>query len=90
VLAREANARGAGILRRNERPRQAERPKQAVNTPETKFARSGDIDIAYQQFGAGDRDIVMIPGWVSHVELAWELAEYASFLERLGKGASTW
>jgi class 3 adenylate cyclase len=51
---------------------------------ETRFARSGDVDIAYQVFGAGERDIVMTMGWVTHLEVMWELPELAYFLERLG------
>jgi class 3 adenylate cyclase/pimeloyl-ACP methyl ester carboxylesterase len=51
---------------------------------ETRFTRSGDVDIAYQVFGAGERDIVMTMGWVTHLEVMWELPELAYFLERLG------
>ncbi|HUL26437.1 MAG TPA: adenylate/guanylate cyclase domain-containing protein [Streptosporangiaceae bacterium] len=50
---------------------------------ETRFTRSGDVDIAYQVFGEGERDIVMTMGWVTHLELMWELPELAYFLERL-------
>jgi len=56
-----------------------------VSIPQTRFARSRDVDIAYQQFGAGERDIVLMPGWVTHIEVMWELAEGAHFLERLGR-----
>jgi pimeloyl-ACP methyl ester carboxylesterase len=52
--------------------------------PETRFTRAGDVDIAYQVVGAGQGiDVVFIPGWVSNLEVSWELQEYASFLERL-------
>ena len=52
--------------------------------PETQFTKVGEIDIAYQVVGQpGGLDIVFIPGWVSHLEVIWELPEYASFLERL-------
>lgn len=37
---------------------------------ETKYAKSGDINIAYQVVGEGPLDLVLIPGWVSHVEHA--------------------
>jgi pimeloyl-ACP methyl ester carboxylesterase len=50
---------------------------------ETRFTRSGDVDIAYQVFGQGERDIVMTMGWVTHLEVMWELPELAYFLERL-------
>jgi pimeloyl-ACP methyl ester carboxylesterase len=50
---------------------------------ETKYARSGDIHIAYQTLGRGPLDLVYVPGWVSHVELAWEEPTLAHFLRRL-------
>ena len=50
---------------------------------ETRYARSGDIHIAYQFVGQGPLDIVYVPGWVSHVELMWEEPDLASFLRCL-------
>lgn len=50
---------------------------------ETKYARSGDVHIAYQVVGQGPLDLVYVPGWVSHVELAWEEPMLARFLGRL-------
>jgi class 3 adenylate cyclase len=53
-------------------------------TPETRFTRVGDLDIAYQVVGPpADLDLVFIPGWVSHLEVMWELPEFARFLEGL-------
>lgn len=49
----------------------------------TQYARSGDVHIAYQVVGEGPFDLVYVPGWVSHVELAWEEPTTAHFLERL-------
>ncbi len=40
--------------------------------PETRYAKAGQVHIAYQVVGEGPRDLVLIPGWVSHVEYAWE------------------
>ena len=40
--------------------------------PETRYAKSGDVHIAYQVFGAGAVDLVMIAGGFSHLELRWE------------------
>lgn len=54
---------------------------------ETKYARSGDVHIAYQVFGEGDLDIVLVPGFVTHVELIWEAEPSARFLEALGSFA---
>jgi class 3 adenylate cyclase len=51
--------------------------------PETRYARSGSVSIAYQVAGDGRADLVFVPGWVSHIEYAWEEPNLASFLERL-------
>jgi pimeloyl-ACP methyl ester carboxylesterase len=51
--------------------------------PDTKYAKSGGVHIAYQVVGDGPPDLVLIPGWISHVELAWEEPALARFLRRL-------
>jgi pimeloyl-ACP methyl ester carboxylesterase len=51
--------------------------------PETRYAKHGDINIAFQVTGSGPTDLVYVPGWVSHVEYAWEEPSFAPFLERL-------
>ena len=51
--------------------------------PETRYAKSGDLNIAYQVVGDGPFDLVYVPGWVSNVELLWEKPKPARFLERL-------
>jgi class 3 adenylate cyclase len=51
--------------------------------PETQYARSGHLNIAYQVVGDGPVDLVYVPGWVSHVELAWELPDLVRGFERL-------
>jgi class 3 adenylate cyclase/pimeloyl-ACP methyl ester carboxylesterase len=51
--------------------------------PDTHYARSGGVDLAYQVIGDGPLDFVFVPGWVWNVELCWELAEIARFFERL-------
>ena len=56
--------------------------------PETRYAWSGETSIAYQVFGDGPIDIVLVPGWVSHLELAWEHAGYRRFMERLAAFAT--
>ena len=43
-----------------------------VDTPETRYARSGEVSIAYQVVGDGPFDLVWTPGALSHLELAWE------------------
>jgi class 3 adenylate cyclase/alpha-beta hydrolase superfamily lysophospholipase len=51
--------------------------------PRTHYARSGDVHIAYQVVGDGPVDLVYVPGWVSHVEYAWENPGFARTLRRL-------
>src|SRR5260370_32466192 len=48
-----------------------------------KSAKSGDVHIAYRVFGDGPRDIVLIPGTLSHVELLWEVPYNEHLLKRL-------
>jgi pimeloyl-ACP methyl ester carboxylesterase/class 3 adenylate cyclase len=55
--------------------------------PETRYARSGDLNIAYQVVGDGPRDLVYVPGWVSNVEVMWEDPGLAHCLERLASFA---
>jgi pimeloyl-ACP methyl ester carboxylesterase len=55
--------------------------------PDTRYARSGDVNIAYQVFGEGERTIVLVPGWVSNVEVFWDDPVMARFLERLASFA---
>jgi pimeloyl-ACP methyl ester carboxylesterase/class 3 adenylate cyclase len=56
----------------------------AVAAPETRYARSGDVSIAFHVFGSGPFDLVYVPGWVSNIELMWDNPRVASSLERLG------
>jgi pimeloyl-ACP methyl ester carboxylesterase len=51
--------------------------------PETRYARSGDVSIAYQVLGDGPRDLVFVPGIISHVEFFHELPGYTDFLRGL-------
>ena len=55
--------------------------------PKTAYAKSGDINIAYQIFGSGSVDLVYIPGWVSNIDLMWSCPELVNFFEELGKFA---
>jgi pimeloyl-ACP methyl ester carboxylesterase/DNA-binding CsgD family transcriptional regulator len=55
--------------------------------PETQYAKSGTVSIAYQVMGAGAIDLVLVPGFVSHVEVAWEEPKLARFLTRLASFA---
>src|SRR6202521_3826033 len=48
-----------------------------------KYARSGNVNIAYQVVGTGSLDLVLVLGWVSHLAYVWELPALARFLNRL-------
>jgi class 3 adenylate cyclase len=54
-----------------------------VSSPTTRYAKSGELNIAYQVVGDGPLDLVFVPGWLSHLELAWEEPCYAHLLRRL-------
>jgi class 3 adenylate cyclase/pimeloyl-ACP methyl ester carboxylesterase len=54
-----------------------------LGMPETRYALSGDINIAYQTIGHGPLDIVIVPGSISHVEFHHELPGFTAFLHRL-------
>jgi class 3 adenylate cyclase len=56
-------------------------------TPRTRYAKSGDVHIAYQVIGDGPLDLVVIPGFISNVEMPWEWPEIGRFFERLGSFA---
>lgn len=51
--------------------------------PETRYADSGGVNIAYQVLGDGPRDLVFVMGWVSNIEVFWEEPTLARFLTRL-------
>jgi DNA-binding winged helix-turn-helix (wHTH) protein len=49
-----------------------------------RYTLSDDLNIAYQVSGGGDQDIVLIPGFISHLEIDWDDPRHAYFLEKLG------
>ena len=53
--------------------------------PETHYAKSGDVHIAYQIVGEGELDLVWIPSLAHHVELSWENPPVARALAQLAK-----
>jgi pimeloyl-ACP methyl ester carboxylesterase/DNA-binding winged helix-turn-helix (wHTH) protein len=55
----------------------------APDAPETRYAKSGDVSIAYQVLGEGPPDLVFVMGWVSHLEYFWTEPSFAAFLRRL-------
>lgn len=60
----------------------------AVDAPETRYARRPDgVSIAYQVVGDGPPDLLLSPGFISHLELQWTEPDYAHFLRRLSQFA---
>jgi class 3 adenylate cyclase len=58
-----------------------------VDVPDVKFARSGDVSVAYQVIGNGPLDVVLVPDWVSNLLWAWHTPYWRNFYERLGSFA---
>jgi hypothetical protein len=55
--------------------------------PPVRYARSGELNIAYQVVGDGPADLLMIPGWFSHLALDWEEPSWVRWCERLASFA---
>src|SRR6266568_1784927 len=51
--------------------------------PPIQYARSGDVNIAYQVTGDGPHDLLMIPGWVAHLGLDWNEPRWVRWFERM-------
>ncbi len=60
-------------------------PAESVAIPETHYARSGDVNIAYQVIGSGPIDLVFVMGWVSHLDCFWTEPSFVRFLNRLAQ-----
>ncbi|MGI8795638.1 MAG: adenylate/guanylate cyclase domain-containing protein, partial [Acidimicrobiia bacterium] len=58
-----------------------------MDVPETHYAQSGELSIAYQVFGEGDFDLVFVPGFISHGDLSWQTPFFAGFFRRFGSFA---
>ncbi len=54
-----------------------------MNRPKTQYTKSGDVSIAYQVVGDGPVDLVVVPGFATHLEIEWESPLYAHMVERL-------
>ncbi|MEJ2122618.1 MAG: alpha/beta hydrolase, partial [Alphaproteobacteria bacterium] len=55
-----------------------------MSIPETRYAKAGDIHVAYQVFGEGPVNLVYAPGCVSHIENYWDEPSVHRWLNRLG------
>lgn len=51
--------------------------------PETKYTKIGNISIAYQVIGSGPKDLVLVPGWISNIDVFWEDPSMVRFLNKL-------
>lgn len=56
-----------------------------ASPPKTQYARSGDVHIAYQVVGEGPVDLVVVAGWLTHVECLWEEPSYVRLMECFGR-----
>ena len=54
-----------------------------MSTPETRYAKNGDVRIAYQVVGHGSLDLVFVPGFISNLDVQWEDPGFAHLLTRL-------
>src|ERR1700712_2116460 len=52
-----------------------------------RYARNGDVRLAYQVYGSGSVDMLAIPPFAQNIELMWERPEYSSMFERVGRFA---
>jgi pimeloyl-ACP methyl ester carboxylesterase/class 3 adenylate cyclase len=60
---------------------------QITSSPEVRYARNGSVHLAFQSFGEGDLEFVLVPGLVSHLEFPWEHPPYRRFMSRLASFA---
>lgn len=63
-------------------------PAAPSERPRTRYAKSGNIHVAYQVYGDGPVNMVMAPGFVSHIENYWDSPDMASWLTALGRHAT--
>ena len=58
-----------------------------MELPNTLYAKSGDVYVAYQVFGNGPIDLVLVPGWISNLDIGWDCHAFANWLRRMGQFA---
>ena len=54
-----------------------------MSMPATRYAKSGNVHIAYQAFGSGRTDLVFVPGFISHIKNYWDHPDLARWLLRV-------
>ena len=57
--------------------------KDLSQLPSTRYAKSGNVHVAYQVFGEGNIDLVFVPGFISNIENYWEEPSFARWLRKL-------
>ena len=75
--------RAAPAAKRRGQPQSATAPS-GSGPHSVRYAKSGDLNIAYQVTGSGSVDLLLVPGFVSHLDKDWDDPRHARFLERLG------
>ena len=60
-----------------------------MDVPETRYAKAGDLSIAYQVIGEGPLDIVLDTWWFSDVDAQWDVPPVARLLRRFGRFGRT-
>ena len=58
-----------------------------VDRPDTRYARSGNVFVAYQAFGEGPFDLVVVPGFLSNIEFGWQVESWCNYYGALGSFA---
>jgi class 3 adenylate cyclase len=56
-----------------------------MSPPETRYAKSGEVSIAYQVSGSGPLDLLFVPGFVSNLDVQWETPGWSDLFARLGR-----
>jgi pimeloyl-ACP methyl ester carboxylesterase/class 3 adenylate cyclase len=54
-----------------------------MGRPRTRYAKSGDVNIAYQVMGNGPLDLIVAPGWLSNVDMHWQMLGYEAWVARM-------
>ena len=58
-----------------------------MERPDTHYARSGNVYVAYQAFGQGPFDLVVVPGALSNIEYGWEIESWQNYYGALASFA---
>jgi pimeloyl-ACP methyl ester carboxylesterase len=58
-----------------------------MSGPPPRYAKSGDVSIAYQVIGDGPIDVILVLGFATHLDLQWEMPAFVGFFERIASFA---